>query len=150
MSGRRTPRREESFFGLHFDLHPGEKDTELGAELTGKLKQISISLYRFAQKHAESKGIILADTKFEFGLVADSIILIDEVLTPDTSRFWDMNAYEPGRSQDSFDKQPVRDWLIQSGWNKEPPAPILPPDVIKSTSMRYQQAYERLTGKELN
>ena len=96
-----------------------------------------------------NKGIILADTKMEFGLVNDQLILIDELLTPDSSRFWDAQYYQAGRSQPSFDKQPLRDWLVASGWNKEPPAPMLPPQIIEETAERYRQAYTRLTGKAL-
>src|SRR5207237_9580596 len=95
---------------------------------------------------ARPRGIIIADTKFEFGRTPGGIILIDEVLTPDSSRFWDLAAYQPGRGQASYDKQYVRDWLVDSGWNREPPAPELPPDVVAKTAARYQEAYTRLTG----
>ena len=94
-------------------------------------------------------GIIIADTKMEFGLDAGRLILIDELLTPDSSRFWDAEQYKVGQSQPSYDKQPVRDWLARSGWNKEPPAPMLPPEVIEATTRIYREAYERLTGSEL-
>lgn len=118
---------------------------DLIAELEGK----SLLIYHYAQDYARTRGIIIADTKFEFGFVNDELLLIDELLTPDSSRFWDANQYEAGRSQVSFDKQPVRDWLLASGWNREPPAPMLPPEVIKATTQRYNRIYKLLTGKEL-
>lgn len=121
----------------------------LGETLAEKLKQISLVIYTYAQSHAQRQGIIIADTKLEFGIINNELILIDELLTPDSSRFWDAGQYVVGRSQPSFDKQPVRDWLVASGWNKEPPAPELPPQIIRETSERYQEAYHRLTGKEL-
>ncbi|MCR4394399.1 MAG: phosphoribosylaminoimidazolesuccinocarboxamide synthase [Dehalococcoidales bacterium] len=119
------------------------------ATLAEEMKIASINIYKFAREYARSRGIIIADTKMEFGLSGNKLILIDELLTPDSSRFWDINQYKPGQSQPSFDKQPVRDWLVASGWNKEPPAPMLPPEVIERTSRIYQEAYERLTGKQL-
>ena len=121
----------------------------VGEALAEELKEKSIAIYSYAREYARTRGIIIADTKMEFGLENDKLILIDELLTPDSSRFWDASQYKVGQSQPSYDKQPVRDWLIQSGWNKEPPAPMLPPVVIEATTGRYQQAYERLTGKEL-
>jgi phosphoribosylaminoimidazole-succinocarboxamide synthase len=99
--------------------------------------------------YALERGIILADTKYEFGYLDDELILIDEAGTPDSSRFWPADQYEPGRPQPSFDKQYVRDWLSESGWNKEPPAPDLPPQVVERTSEKYVEAHRRLTGKEL-
>ncbi|MFC2034570.1 phosphoribosylaminoimidazolesuccinocarboxamide synthase [Chloroflexota bacterium] len=116
--------------------------------LVEDMKEKSLALYNYAQQYAKTRGIIIADTKFEFGLDNNRLILIDELLTPDSSRFWDTAQYKVGQPQPSYDKQPVRDWLIQSGWNKEPPVPTLPPEVIEATTNRYQQAYERLTGKE--
>jgi phosphoribosylaminoimidazole-succinocarboxamide synthase len=113
------------------------------------LEEKSLAIYRYARDCAQERGIIIADTKFEFGFVDDKLILIDELLTPDSSRFWDASQYTIGHSQPSFDKQPVRDWLIASGWNKEPPAPVLPPEVIKATTSRYVEAYKRLTGRTL-
>ncbi|GAI98128.1 unnamed protein product, partial [marine sediment metagenome] len=101
------------------------------------------------QEYARVRGIIIADTKMEFGLDNNKLILIDELLTPDSSRFWDTSQYKVGQSQPSYDKQPVRDWLVQAGWNKEPPAPMLPPEVIEATTKRYQQGYERLTSRKL-
>jgi len=119
----------------------------VGADLTRRLGEISIALYKFAAEHALKRGIIIADTKFEFGLLDGRIILIDEALTSDSSRFWPLDGYEVGRAQPSFDKQPVRDWLEASGWNKQPPAPELPPEVVRATTERYRAAYERLTSE---
>jgi phosphoribosylaminoimidazole-succinocarboxamide synthase len=118
--------------------------------MANNIKEKSLAIYNFARKQAISKGIIIADTKFEFGLEEDKLIIIDEMLTPDSSRFWDARLYKPGQSQPSYDKQPVRDWLTNTGWNKEPPAPMLPPEVIESTSRIYRTAYERVTGKKLS
>ncbi len=114
------------------------------------MKAATINIYRFARDYAKSKGIIIADTKLEFGLQGNKLILIDELLTPDSSRFWDLASYKVGQSQPSYDKQPVRDWLANCGWNKEPPAPQLPNDIIESTRIIYRQAYERLTGNPLD
>jgi phosphoribosylaminoimidazole-succinocarboxamide synthase len=122
---------------------------ELGFGMANEIKEKTLAIYNFARKKAIEKGIIIADTKFEFGLDNGKLIIIDEMLTPDSSRFWDVKLYKVGQSQPSYDKQPVRDWLAKSGWNKEPPAPMLPDDVIASTSRIYRTAYERLTGKKL-
>ncbi|HEX7475781.1 MAG TPA: phosphoribosylaminoimidazolesuccinocarboxamide synthase [Dehalococcoidales bacterium] len=119
------------------------------ATLAEDIKTASISIYNFARDYAKSKGIIIADTKMEFGLQGNKLILIDELLTPDSSRFWDAEQFQPGQSQPSYDKQPVRDWLANCGWNREPPAPLLPDNVIRSTSKIYRQAYELLTGEAL-
>ena len=121
----------------------------VGKAQTEEMKEKSLLIYSFAQEYAQARGIIIADTKVEFGLDNDKLILIDELLTPDSSRLWNAEQYQVGRSQPSYDKQPVRDWLVQAGWNKEPPAPTLPPEVIEATTKRYQQAYERLTGRKL-
>ena len=121
----------------------------IGLRVSEELQEKSIALYESARDYALSKGIIIADTKFEFGIDNGRLILIDEALTPDSSRFWDASQYKVGQSQPSFDKQPVRDWLVAAGWNKEPPAPDLPPDVIEATSKRYIMAYEKLTGRKL-
>ena len=121
----------------------------LGEERAEELTEKTMRIYRYAHDYAMERGIIIADTKVEFGLVNDLVLLIDELLTPDSSRFWDASLYQAGRSQSSFDKQPVRDWLVQAGWDKEPPAPMLPEDVIAQTSERYREGYRRLTGKEL-
>jgi phosphoribosylaminoimidazole-succinocarboxamide synthase len=122
---------------------------EVGPEAAQVLKVRSISLYQFAAAYALERGIIIADTKFEFGWYDDELIVIDEILTPDSSRFWAVADYKTGGPQPSFDKQYVRDWLAQSGWNKEPPAPELPPDVVEGTSRRYREAFRLLTGQEV-
>ena len=117
-------------------------------ELGERLREVSIAVYKAVADHARESGIILADTKFEFGRRADgTIVLGDEVLTPDSSRFWPADGYEPGRGQPSFDKQYVRDWATASGWDKKPPAPELPDDVVQRTSSLYIDAYERITGE---
>ncbi len=121
----------------------------IGRELATHLKDASIALYQAASRHAESKGIILADTKFEFGIMDGKLVLADEAVTPDSSRFWDMSEYQPGRPQKSFDKQFVREYLEEIGWNKQPPAPELPESVIRNTEAKYVEAYERITGKRL-
>lgn len=130
-------------------LTPVQLNKLVGRETAEQIKQRSLDVYNYAREYARSRGIIIADTKMEFGLDAGKLILIDELLTPDSSRFWEATLYKVGKSQPSYDKQPVRDWLIQSGWNKEPPAPHLPPEVIKDTTRRYIQAYEKLTGRGL-
>lgn len=119
----------------------------VGGELAAWLRDTSLGLYRQAAEHALTRGIILADTKFEFGLIDDAPILIDEVCTPDSSRFWAADAFEPGRPQHAYDKQFVRDWLVESGWDRTPPAPSLPSEVVARTRERYVQAYEALTGR---
>jgi phosphoribosylaminoimidazole-succinocarboxamide synthase len=121
----------------------------IGKILSERVIQTSFALFDSASQHAEKVGIILCDTKFEFGLLDDDLILIDEVFTPDSSRFWPKDDYEPGRSQASFDKQYVRDYLADVGWNKEPPAPHLPEDVIRRTSEKYLEAYRLIVGREL-
>ena len=121
----------------------------IGPELVQRLADTSLAIYRAAAEHARGRGIIIADTKLEFGFVDGRLTLIDEVLTPDSSRFWDLETYQPGRPQPSFDKQFVRDWLNQSGWNHEPPAPELPPEIVAATAAKYREAYRRLTGRSL-
>lgn len=121
----------------------------IGKEYADALKDLSIAAYRAAGEYALSRGIIIADTKFEFGLRDGRIIIIDEVLTPDSSRFWPQEGYEPGRAQPSFDKQFVRDYLETLAWDKQPPAPGLPAGIIEKTSRKYLEAYRRLTGKSL-
>jgi len=121
----------------------------IGLRIANEMEEKSMAIYDYAREYARRRGIIIADTKFEFGLDGDRLILIDELLTPDSSRFWDASQYKNGQSQPSFDKQPVRDWLVQSGWNKEPPAPTLPPEVIEATTRRYLQAYEKITERKL-
>jgi phosphoribosylaminoimidazole-succinocarboxamide synthase len=118
-----------------------------GREVYERAKAVSLALYRFGSEHAEARGIILADTKFELGLAPDGrLVLGDEALTPDSSRFWPADGYEPGRPQPSFDKQFVRDWCEETGWDKTPPGPELPPEVVAGTRARYVEAFERLTG----
>jgi phosphoribosylaminoimidazole-succinocarboxamide synthase len=120
--------------------------TELvGHDLAGRLEALSLRLYAAGVQHAEARGLILADTKFEFGFVDGELTLIDEVLTPDSSRYWPADAYQPGGPQPSFDKQFLRDFLLASGWNREPPPPALPPEVIQGTAERYAEALRRLT-----
>jgi phosphoribosylaminoimidazole-succinocarboxamide synthase len=118
----------------------------VGADVGEALRELSIRIYETGRDHARERGIILADTKFEFGLIDGQIALIDEVLTPDSSRFWDVEEYDVGLSPPSFDKQIVRDWTKASGWDGEPPAPQLPPEVVARTAARYQEALERLTA----
>jgi phosphoribosylaminoimidazole-succinocarboxamide synthase len=123
---------------------------ELGIENIFKdLEQKSLLVYGYARDYARRRGIIIADTKFEFGFINGKLALIDELLTPDSSRFWEVSQYQVGRSQPSFDKQPVRDWLSASGWDKAPPAPTLPPEVIERTSKRYREVYRKLAGAVL-
>jgi phosphoribosylaminoimidazole-succinocarboxamide synthase len=121
----------------------------IGADLAGQARNASLRLYSAAREYARQRGIIIADTKFEFGLFDGKLILIDEVLTPDSSRFWPANQYQPGRAQPSFDKQFVRDYLETLAWNKTPPAPQLPPEVVTKTRAKYLEAYTLLTGQQL-
>ena len=121
----------------------------VGTELARELERLTLELYRFAHDYSATQGLTLADTKFEFGYHDGKIVLIDEVLTPDSSRYWDAATYKPGSSPPSYDKQYVRDFLVESGWNKEPPAPALPEDVVRGTSERYRECYRRIVGKEL-
>jgi len=136
--------------------HDENIDFERAAEIVGdralmeELRRVSIELYTWAADHAAERGIIVADTKFEFGRSSGAeVVLADEVLTPDSSRFWPADDYEPGRSQSSFDKQFVRDWADATGWDHTPPAPELPPDVVEQTRGKYVEAYERITGRSL-
>lgn len=136
--------------------HDENIDIERAAQILGddalaeELKRLSIEIYDHAARHAADKGIILADTKFEFGKSPGAeIVLADEVLTPDSSRFWPADDYSPGRDQDSFDKQYVRNWLDEEGWDHSPPAPELPVEVVESTRGRYIEAYEKITGRKL-
>jgi phosphoribosylaminoimidazole-succinocarboxamide synthase len=133
------------------DLNIGFAETRslLGEELAKKVRDTAISIYSFAADYAAARGIIIADTKFEFGLLDGDLILCDEVITPDSSRFWPKDAYEPGHAQPSFDKQYVRDYLLSIKWNKEPPVPNLPSEVVNKTAQKYRDAYERLTGNPL-
>ena len=128
-----------------------EKTADLvGRETAAKLRDMSMAIYVRAAEYARKMGIIIADTKFEFGLSDGEVILIDEVLTPDSSRFWPADDYAPGRSQKSYDKQFVRDYLDESGWNHEPPAPVLPDEVIVKTLEKYIEAYKRLSGRDFS
>ena len=122
----------------------------VGKETAEKLRDLSIEIYEKARDYAYQRGIIIADTKFEFGVKDGEIILVDELLTPDSSRFWPLDAYEPGKPQPSFDKQYVRDYLTSTGWDKNSPPPHLPEEVIRETEKRYREAFERLTGKRLD
>ena len=118
----------------------------VGKETAEKVRDWTLQLYTAAAKHAEANGLVLADTKFEFGETGSGLILIDEALTPDSSRYWDASLYQPGKSQPSYDKQFVRDYLEQSGWNKLPPGPALPPDIVAKTREKYLEAFHRITG----
>jgi phosphoribosylaminoimidazole-succinocarboxamide synthase len=125
-----------------------ERASEIvGEGLARKLQELTLTLYEFGAALARDRGVILADTKFEFGFIDGEIALCDEVMTPDSSRFWPADEYSPGGAQPSFDKQYVRDWLDQSGWDHEPPPPELPAEVIGQTAVRYREAYERITGE---
>ena len=140
--------------GHDINISEQEAGEIVGPELVARLKALTLEIYRRGCEHAESKGIIIADTKFEFGLVrggnpATDVVLIDEVLTPDSSRFWPAAQYEPGHGQPSFDKQFVRDYLEEIRWNKQPPVPALPDDVIRRTRDKYVEAFRLLSGREL-
>ncbi|HUT97009.1 MAG TPA: phosphoribosylaminoimidazolesuccinocarboxamide synthase [Dehalococcoidales bacterium] len=141
-----TTKAEE---GHDLSMSRQEMKKMVGASLADELEEKSLAIYNYARGYAIARGIIIADTKFEFGLDGDKLVIIDEMLTPDSSRIWEVDLYKVGQSQPSFDKQPVRDWLSVSGWDKKPPAPMLPPDVIEATAKRYERAYERLTGHKL-
>ena len=127
----------------------GTAAAQLGVELADRVRALTLEVYSRAAKYAETRGIIIADTKFEFGFIADQLVLADEVLTPDSSRFWPRASYQPGGPQASYDKQYVRDYLESIHWNKQPPAPSLPADVVRRTSDKYREAYTVLTGKPL-
>ncbi|MHB9002952.1 MAG: phosphoribosylaminoimidazolesuccinocarboxamide synthase [Coriobacteriia bacterium] len=138
----------KAVIGLHDENISFEKMVEIvGQDTAEELRAKSIDVYETAREHAAGRGIIIADTKFEFGLIGGAITLVDEVLTPDSSRFWPADEYAPGSSQASFDKQYVRDWLEETTWDKTPPAPPLPAGLIEGTSKRYIQAYELITGR---
>ena len=127
-----------------------EMKNVVGEDLGQALADASLAVYSAAAEYALDRGIIVADTKMEFGLLGDRLILIDELLTPDSSRFWAVGEYRPGASPPSFDKQFVRDWLERSGWNKQPPAPELPPEIVAGTAARYREALAWLTGETLD
>jgi len=139
--------KEES--GHDINISEQQMADRIGAEATGTLKQLTLELYRRASEHAVSRGIIIADTKFEFGVKTGKVILVDEALTPDSSRFWPRDGYQPGRPQQSFDKQYLRDYLETLDWNKQPPAPRLPERVVARTSEKYQDALKLLTGETI-
>ena len=122
---------------------------QFGSDRMGRLRDLTLAIYRKAAAYAETRGIIIADTKFEFGYIGETLVLADEVLTPDSSRFWPKDQYKPGGPQPSYDKQFVRDYLEEIHWNKQPPAPVLPDDVARRTSEKYQEAYRLLTGHSL-
>ncbi|MFW6324969.1 MAG: phosphoribosylaminoimidazolesuccinocarboxamide synthase [Desulfovibrionales bacterium] len=126
-----------------------QAQAKIGEGLFDKVQELSLEIYKRARDYARNRGIIIADTKFEFGLSGRELLLIDEVLTPDSSRFWPMEGYAAGRSQPSFDKQFLRDWLVSSGWDKTPPGPVLPEDVVQKTSEKYREAYRMFTDKDL-
>ncbi len=127
-----------------------ETVAQIGRPLAEKIRDTSLEIYQQASERAAKRGIIIADTKFEFGLIGDELIWIDEALTPDSSRFWPAHQYAPGKAQPSFDKQYVRDYLERIGWNKQPPGPELPADVVKATQAKYREAYEKVTGHALD
>ena len=124
--------------------------TMVGADLARELERVTLALYEYAHEYALTRGVILADTKFELGFSDGALTLIDEALTPDSSRYWDASTYKPGTSPASYDKQYVRDFLTKSGWNREPPGPDLPEDVVAGTAKRYRECYERITGETLS
>jgi phosphoribosylaminoimidazole-succinocarboxamide synthase len=143
-----TPARKNDD-GHDENITVAELRNEIGRDLANELEAISLALYRFAAEHAAARGVLIADTKFEFGYIDGVPALIDEALTPDSSRFWDASSWQPGRESESWDKQYVRNWLIDSGWDREPPAPDLPNEVVQGTQRRYREAYERITGQPL-
>ncbi|MEW5762199.1 MAG: phosphoribosylaminoimidazolesuccinocarboxamide synthase [Bacillota bacterium] len=154
---READRLPEPLFTPSTKAEGGEHDENItlshlegliGADLARRVQEISLRLYAEAAAYALERGIIVADTKFEFGLIGGELVLIDELLTPDSSRFWPADGYAPGKAQPSFDKQYVRDYLLASGWDRRPPAPPLPPDVVARTVEKYREALRRLTGRD--
>jgi len=141
-----TPSTKEELGAHDINIDFAEAEKRIGKDLASKAKDLSLAIYKKGSEMAAEKEIIIADTKFEFGLLGDKLILIDEVLTPDSSRFWPKDTYQPGGSQQSFDKQYVRDHLLSVKWNKQPPAPLLPEDIIRNTRKKYLEALTRLTG----
>ncbi len=134
--------------GHDVPLSRNEGEDLVGVDLYNRLEEMSLAVYRLARQWAEARGMILADTKLEFGFIDGELTLIDELLTPDSSRFWDAKDWRPGNSPHAFDKQYVRNWLTHAGWNKAPPAPALPDHVISETGNRYKEAFKRLTGRD--
>ena len=141
-----TPSTKEELGAHDINIDFAEAEKRIGKDLASKARDLSLAIYQKGSEMATEKGIIIADTKFEFGRLGDELILIDEVLTPDSSRFWPKNTYHPGGSQQSFDKQYVRDHLLSVKWNKQPPAPSLPQDIIRNTRKKYLEALTQLTG----
>ena len=141
-----TPSTKEELGAHDINIDFAEAEKRIGKDLAAKVRDLSLAIYKKGSEMAAEKEIIIADTKFEFGLLGDELILIDEVLTPDSSRFWPKDTYQPGGSQQSFDKQYVRDHLLSVKWNKQPPAPSLPEDIIRNTRKKYLEALTRLTG----
>lgn len=135
--------------GHDVNVSPAEVADQFGQHVAEELTRLSLAIYRRAHDHVAQAGLPLADTKFEFGWIDGRIALIDEVLTPDSSRYWEAASYAPGREQQSFDKQPLRDWLMASGWDKQPPGPPLPRNIVRETRDRYLTAFERITGRSL-
>jgi phosphoribosylaminoimidazole-succinocarboxamide synthase len=145
-----TPSSKEAVGRHDENISYEECEARVGKDVASRIKEISIKLYHEASTFALTKGIIIADTKFEFGLDDENhLVLIDEILTPDSSRFWPLDQYREGASQPSFDKQFIRDWLENNGWNKTPPPPSLPEDVIRRTSEKYLEAFKKLTGQDI-
>jgi len=141
-----TPSTKEELGAHDINIDFAEAEKRIGKDIAAKVRDLSLAIYKKGSEMAAEKEIIIADTKFEFGLLGDRLILIDEVLTPDSSRFWPKDTYQPGGSQQSFDKQYVRDHLLSVKWNKQPPAPSLPEDIIRNTRKKYLEALTRLTG----
>ena len=141
-----TPSTKEELGAHDINIDFAEAEKRIGKDLASKVSDLSLAIYKKGSEMAAEKEIIIADTKFEFGLLGDKLILIDEVLTPDSSRFWPKDTYQPGGSQQSFDKQYVRDHLLSVKWNKQPPAPSLPEDIIRNTRKKYLEALTQLTG----
>ena len=142
-----TPSTKADDGGHDINISFGEAADLVGREVAGRAREISLSLYQRGADLAAARGILIADTKFELGFVDGELVVCDEVLTPDSSRLWPVDGYEPGRAQASFDKQPLRDWLDTLGWDKTPPPPALPAEVVDATRARYVEAYERVTGR---
>jgi phosphoribosylaminoimidazole-succinocarboxamide synthase len=144
-----TPARKNDA-GHDENITRADLENDIGSEIATRLETVSLSLYQRAAESAVARGVIIADTKFEFGFIDGRLTLIDEVLTPDSSRFWDRSTWQPGREPDSWDKQYLRNWLVESGWDRELPAPALPDEVIQGTRSRYLEAFQRLTGLTLH
>lgn len=139
-----STKAETGVHDINIDINEAIK--MIGRDVAAKAEKLSIEIYKKGADLAQKKGIIIADTKFEFGILGDELMLIDEILTPDSSRFWPLESYRPGGPQKSYDKQYLRDYLLSINWNKKPPAPALPKDVISNTHIKYQEAYRQLTG----